>query len=157
MLFLNGSQKRYLPSQFVQWGVSCPGLLWVKKITRNLSQYVWCPDHILSAPLEHFQPCYTLYTSHALQNKKNFALYIRTRPITAAARFKTWTVFARSNTGIVGSNPTRGIDVCVCLFCVGTVLFVGSGLATGWSPVQGVLGNAHGLRHTKSSQVPQGL
>jgi hypothetical protein len=27
-------------------------------------------------------------------------------------------VFARSNTGIVGSNPTQGMDVCLCLFCV---------------------------------------
>jgi hypothetical protein len=25
---------------------------------------------------------------------------------------------ARSNTGIVGSNPTRGMDVCARLFCV---------------------------------------
>jgi hypothetical protein len=29
--------------------------------------------------------------------------------------------------------------VCVCLFCVFVVLCVGSGLATGRSPVQGVL------------------
>jgi hypothetical protein len=29
-----------------------------------------------------------------------------------------WTVFTRSNTGIVGSNPTWGMDVCVRLFCV---------------------------------------
>jgi hypothetical protein len=33
-------------------------------------------------------------------------------PITVAARSKTWKVFARSNTGIVGSNPTWGIVVC---------------------------------------------
>jgi hypothetical protein len=53
-------------------------------------------------------------------------------PITVAALSKAWTVFARSNAGIVGSNPTRGMDVCVCVysvFCV--VLCVGSGLATG--------------------------
>jgi hypothetical protein len=35
-----------------------------------------------------------------------------------AALSKAWTVFARSNTGIVGSNPTWGVDVCVRLFCV---------------------------------------
>jgi hypothetical protein len=34
-------------------------------------------------------------------------------------------------TGIVGSNPTEGMDVCVCLICVCVVLRVGSGLATG--------------------------
>jgi hypothetical protein len=58
---------------------------------------------------------------------------------TVAARSKAWTVFARSDAGIVDSNPTQGMDVCVRLFCVCIVLCVGSGLATGWSLVQGVL------------------
>jgi hypothetical protein len=31
-------------------------------------------------------------------------------------RPKAWTVFCRSNTGLVGSNPTSGMDVCVRLF-----------------------------------------
>jgi formate hydrogenlyase subunit 3/multisubunit Na+/H+ antiporter MnhD subunit len=44
------------------------------------------------------------------------------------------TVFDRSNTGVVGSNPTRGMDVCV--YSVFVLACVGSGLATGWSPVQ---------------------
>jgi hypothetical protein len=43
---------------------------------------------------------------------------------------KRVTVAARSNTGIVGSNPTRDMYVCVRLFCVCVVLCVGSGLAT---------------------------
>jgi hypothetical protein len=38
--------------------------------------------------------------------------------ITVAARSKPWTVFARLNTGIVGSNPIRDIDVYLLLFCV---------------------------------------
>jgi hypothetical protein len=58
---------------------------------------------------------------------------------TVAARCEVWNVFARSNNAIVGSNPTQGIDVCVRLFCVCVVLCVSRGLATGWSPVQGVL------------------
>jgi hypothetical protein len=37
---------------------------------------------------------------------------------------KAWIVFARWNTGIVGSNPARGMDVCVRLFCVCAVLCV---------------------------------
>jgi hypothetical protein len=37
-----------------------------------------------------------------------------TMPIAAAARSNARTVFARSNTAIVGSNPTGGMDVCVC-------------------------------------------
>jgi hypothetical protein len=45
--------------------------------------------------------------------------YVHTdRPITVAAWSEAWTVFTRSNAGIVGSNPTRGMDVCVRLFCV---------------------------------------
>jgi hypothetical protein len=39
-------------------------------------------------------------------------------PIAVAARSKAGTVFARSNTEIVGSNTTEGMDVCVRLFCV---------------------------------------
>jgi hypothetical protein len=37
----------------------------------------------------------------------------------------------------VGSNPIWGMNVSVRLFCVCVVLCAGSGLATGWSPVQG--------------------
>jgi hypothetical protein len=39
-------------------------------------------------------------------------------PITVAARYKAWTVFARSNTVVMGLNPTWGMDDCVRLFCV---------------------------------------
>jgi hypothetical protein len=60
-------------------------------------------------------------------------------PITVAAWSKAWTVFAGSNAGIVGSNPTQDMDVYVRLFCVCVVLCIGSGLATGWFPFQGVL------------------
>jgi hypothetical protein len=62
------------------------------------------------------------------------------------------TVFTRTNTGIVGSNHTRCMDICVRLFCVCVVLCVGSGLATGWSPVQGVLLTVYRLRNWKSGQ-----
>jgi hypothetical protein len=55
-----------------------------------------------------------------------------------AARYKVWTVFPRSDADIVGSNPTRGMNVCVCVYSVCVVLCVDSGLATSWSPVQGV-------------------
>jgi hypothetical protein len=39
-----------------------------------------------------------------------------------AERSKAWNVFASSNTGIVGSNTTRFMDVCLRLFCVCVVL-----------------------------------
>jgi hypothetical protein len=64
----------------------------------------------------------------------NYTSLIRYMLITVVARSKTWTVFACSNIAIVGSGPTRGMDVCVTLFCVCFVLCVGSSLATGWSP-----------------------
>jgi hypothetical protein len=58
-------------------------------------------------------------------------------PITVAWLSKAWNVFSRSSTGIEGSNPTYGMDVC--LYSVFVFFDVRSGLATGWSPVQGVL------------------
>jgi hypothetical protein len=35
-----------------------------------------------------------------------------------AARSQVWTVFARSKTEIVGSNPAQGMDVCLCVYSV---------------------------------------
>jgi hypothetical protein len=38
---------------------------------------------------------------------------------TMRGQYKAWTVFARSNARIVGSNPTQGVDVCiVCVYSV---------------------------------------
>jgi hypothetical protein len=74
------------------------------------------------------------------------------QPITVVARSKAWAVFPRSNTGVVGSNPTQGMDVCVRLFCVCVVLCVGSTLTAGWSPDQGVLPTVY----RKSGQGPKG-
>jgi hypothetical protein len=43
-------------------------------------------------------------------------------PVTVAKRSRSYTVFARLEAGIVGSNPTQGMDVwclCVCMcMCV---------------------------------------
>jgi hypothetical protein len=47
---------------------------------------------------------------------KVFYLLIPKEPVTVAALSEgseAWTVFASSNTGVVGSNPTRSMDVCV--------------------------------------------
>jgi hypothetical protein len=54
-----------------------------------------------------------------------------------AARSKAWTLFTRLNTRIVGSNPTQVTDTCV--YSVFVLSCVGSGLANGWFPLQGVL------------------
>jgi hypothetical protein len=38
---------------------------------------------------------------------------------------RNFSLFARSNTGIVSSSPTQGMDVCLCLFCLSVfILFV---------------------------------
>jgi hypothetical protein len=71
------------------------------------------------------------------------------KPITVAARSKARTVFACSNTGVVGSNRTRNMDVCVRLFCVCVVLYVGSCLAKGWSHIQGVLRTVYRVKKPK--------
>jgi hypothetical protein len=44
--------------------------------------------------------------------------YLCYLPVTVAAQSTAWNIFARSNTGIVGSNTIRGMDVCARLFCV---------------------------------------
>jgi hypothetical protein len=38
--------------------------------------------------------------------------------ITVASLSKAWTVFSRSNTGVVCSNPTWGMDVSMRVFCL---------------------------------------
>jgi hypothetical protein len=67
-------------------------------------------------------------------------------------RSKVCTVFARSEARIVDSIPTQGMDVwCVfAFFCVCVVLYLGRGLATSWSPVQGVLPSVNDKETEKS-------
>jgi hypothetical protein len=43
----------------------------------------------------------------------NFCLLITVLPITVTARSEAQNVFARSNVGIVGSTPTKGMDACL--------------------------------------------
>jgi hypothetical protein len=74
---------------------------------------------------------------------------MKCKPVTVAGRSKAWTVSAWSKAGIVGSNPTQGMDVFLCLFCV----CVSSGLATGWSLIQGVLPTVLGLRNCSEIRV----
>jgi hypothetical protein len=69
-----------------------------------------------------------MYTGCELKMQDIYNLF---RTITVAARSKAGTVFARSTTEIVDSNPTQVMDVCVSLFCVCLVIYAGSGLATG--------------------------
>jgi hypothetical protein len=45
------------------------------------------------------------------------------------------------------------MDVFVRLFCVRVLLCIGSGLATGWSPVNGVLPTVYRLRTEKAAKA----
>jgi hypothetical protein len=68
-----------------------------------------------------------------------------------AARARAWIIFPHSNTGVVGSNPTQGMDVCVRWFCVCVVLCVGRGLDP---PSKGSYWLCVGSRNWKSGQGP---
>jgi hypothetical protein len=52
------------------------------------------------------------------EGNRNYTLWTKQRTITVALLSEAWTVFVRSNAGIVGSNQTRGVDVFVRLFSV---------------------------------------
>jgi hypothetical protein len=54
---------------------------------------------------------------------------------------KAWTVLARLDAGIVGSNPTRGMDVYmyVYVYSMFVLSYVDWDLAISWSLIQGVL------------------
>jgi hypothetical protein len=54
----------------------------------------------------------------------------------------------------VGLNLTQGMDVCVRLFRLCVVLCVGSGIATGCSPVQGVVPTMYRIMKLKSGHGP---
>jgi hypothetical protein len=86
-------------------------------------------------------------------HKKNKCTCLVSWPIKVAARSMAWTVFALSDTWIMDSNPTWDMDVCVRLFCAYAVLCAGSGLAMGWSPIQGVLLTVS--RNWNSGQSPK--
>jgi hypothetical protein len=70
--------------------------------------------------------------------------------MTLAERSKAWSVFAISIAGVVVSIPIKGMDICVCV-----VLCVDSGLATGWSPGQGVLPTVYRIKKTEKETKAQ--
>jgi hypothetical protein len=75
-------------------------------------------------------------------------------PTRVATQSKTCTVFAPSNAGILGSNPTQGMDVCARLFGICVVLRVGSDHATGCSPSKESYRQFIGLRNINSGEGP---
>jgi hypothetical protein len=59
-------------------------------------------------------------------------------PVPVAAPSKARTIFGRMNAGIVGSNPSRGMDMCMrfSVLCCVVLSCVGRGLASGRSPAK---------------------
>jgi hypothetical protein len=51
-------------------------------------------------------------------------VYIKNRPITVGVPSKKLTLFACSQVGMVGSNPTQGMDVCMCVYSMCVLLWV---------------------------------
>jgi hypothetical protein len=79
---------------FLSWGCAST----VMRIPRRFS-YLWrslCGREISVLRSEEWRAKATLYTGS---------------PMTAQP--KVWTLFPCSNTGVVGSNPTRGMDICL--------------------------------------------
>jgi hypothetical protein len=70
---------------------------------------------------------------------------------------KAWSVCACLNTEVLGSNPTKNMDACVYLFCVCVILCVGSGLETGWSPIQGILQFVYRIKKAEKGTRAKGL
>jgi hypothetical protein len=67
--------------------------------------------------------------THYCSTRENKTRLYFSLPVPMTERSKARTVFGRSNTGIVGLNPTRGTDVCTRFLCC-IVLCVGRGLAS---------------------------
>jgi hypothetical protein len=105
------------------WGEIAAGTHYIGRRFGLQSRYGCCGEILSLSGIEPRPAGQQLFTGSSLEIISP----------TVAARSKAWTVFARLNTGIVGSNPIRSMDVSVRLICV-LVLCVGSGLTTADPP-----------------------
>jgi hypothetical protein len=74
------------------------GKLYHTKDNHSYKVCIW--SYILRIVFVHLQR--SLYSENAKQ-----------LPVTVTSLSEAWTVFAHFNAGIVGSNPTQSMDVCV--------------------------------------------
>jgi hypothetical protein len=124
-------------------------LLFKKPASTRLNCFTVPNKHVIThcSKVSHIKDYNAGINNVSLLNFVNYPLWWRRmRPVTVAALSKARTAFARSNAGVVRSNHTQSMDVCVHLFCVCVVLCVGRGIAAGWSPVQGVLPTAYRIK-----------
>jgi hypothetical protein len=76
----------------------------------------WCHVEWYDATAESYV-AYPVISSFAVRGV-HYSWYVTYSLITVATWDKTWTVFGRSNTGVVGSNPTRGRNACMFSSCI---------------------------------------
>jgi hypothetical protein len=91
---------------------------WKKGKSNLTKKEVVCNEQLPSLVSENFQ-----HSAH-WWFLRNWAIYYIEAPNTAATRSKAWTAFARSKSGIVDSNPSQGMDVCVCVYSLFVLSFV---------------------------------
>jgi hypothetical protein len=103
----------------------------VKDISRCNCKYIcyWHPFLLIKGAIRSSPCCLSLdfrkYFCNFIVGVLNYFLNGKKResPVTVAALSKAWTVFAYTDTGIVGSIPAQGMDIwCVyafilCLCC----------------------------------------
>jgi hypothetical protein len=70
-------------------------------------------------------------------------------PITVAAGPKAWTAFALSDAAIEGSDPTRGMDVCVGYFFISFIYLNWKCVFTGWQWYYNKTQHTNNTHHTK--------
>jgi hypothetical protein len=114
---LKCSNQAILPSGNVQfWGPISRWMLWIGKAYIYILHY-WWPPCSAKKLLQFLKRFVWMADGLGITEWYIFNLWgggeIVSLPITVTARSKAWTVFVRSNAGIVGSNPTRGMDVFV--------------------------------------------
>jgi hypothetical protein len=90
------------------WVLWTPLLLWMSTTTSSRWFAIpWCYVTVFS-----FRICVAVNICVFFNSTHNIS-----KPVTVAARSKAWTVFACTDVGIVGLNPTQGMDVlCVYVF-----------------------------------------
>jgi hypothetical protein len=88
---------------------------WIVTVIPKCLNFATFSRDLLSAFILWYCPAFCWRDSYVFFQ----SLVLIIAPVIIAARCKAWTVFARSNAGIVGSKPTQGMDVCIaCIYPV---------------------------------------
>jgi hypothetical protein len=121
----------------------------------DTSLRVPCPTHVVPYDLIVVIICVEDYelSVYSLNDYLHPPIYFVAKvyvSITVTTWCMMWTVFARSDTGVVVRLPLEAW-MSLCVLCVD------SGLTTGWSPVQGVLPNVYRIKKLKKRPRSKGL